>query len=74
MSNDRRKKDSAEVDEYYTISLKGFCHYKGGKPIEFIPLYKWVKERETYDEIKSLQFFTKFRKWKTLKMWKKSCK
>ena len=43
-----------------------------GKPLEFIPLAHWLKERETYDQIKSLKFFTKFRKWKTLKMWKKN--
>ena len=30
----------------------------------------WIKERDNYDEIKRLTFFTKFRKWKTLKMWR----
>ena len=42
------------------------------KPIEFIKLAHWLKERENYDAIKDLTFFTKFRKWKTLKMWKRN--
>jgi len=54
--------------------MKGLCHYKNSKPVEFIGLSYWLKERETYDQIKSLEFFTKFRRWKTLKMWRKSCK
>ena len=60
------------LKEYSTISKKGLCHYENGKPNEFIPLSLWLKERETYDRIKSLKFFKKFRKWKTLKMWKRN--
>lgn len=60
----------SELKEYYTISRKGLCHYVNGKPIEFIALKNWLEERKTYHQIKSLKFFTKFRKWKTLKMWK----
>ena len=63
---------SGELREYYTISRKGLTLYSNGTPQEFIPLSNWLKERETYDQIKSLEFFTKFRKWKTLKMWKKN--
>lgn len=48
------------------------CHYLNGKPTEFIALPYWLKERETYEQIKSLKFFENFRKWKTLKMWKKN--
>jgi len=58
--------------DYYTISKKGLCHYVDGKPSEFVQLAYWLKERETYDHIKSLRFFTKFRKWKTMKMWRKN--
>ena len=29
-------------------------------------------ERDCYDEIKKLTFFTKFWKWKTIKMWRKN--
>ena len=58
--------------DYYTISFKGLCHYQNGKPIEFISLAYWLKERETYDKIKSLSFFVNFRRWKTLKMWRRN--
>ena len=58
--------------EYYTISMKGLCHYYNGKPTEFISLAIWLKERETYDQVKSLSFFDKFRRWKTLKMWRRN--
>ena len=37
------------VREYYTISKKGLCYYINGKPMEFILLPYWLKERETYD-------------------------
>lgn len=57
--------------EYFTISRKGLCHYLDGRPIEFVHLNVWLAERNTYDQIKALKFFTKFRKWKTLKMWKR---
>lgn len=70
VKKDQEKNNS--LREYYTISRKGLCHYVNGKPLEFIPLYYWLKERENYDQIKALKFFTKFRKWKTLKMWKKN--
>jgi hypothetical protein len=30
----------------------------------------WNKERDYYDEIIGPTFFTKLRKWKTLKMWR----
>lgn len=69
---DYEKIKKSKRTEYYTISKKGLCHYDNGKPLEFIQLANWLKERETYDQIKSLTFFTKFRKWKTLKMWKKN--
>ena len=39
------------------------------KPTNFMPMEQWIQERDNYDEIKRLTFFTKFRKWKTLKMW-----
>ena len=37
-----------------------------------MPMEQWIKERDNYDDIKRLTFFTKFRKWKTLKMWRKN--
>lgn len=65
----KKKQEDNLIKEYYTISMKGLTHYVGGRPIEFISLAYWLKERDTYDRIKSLSFFVKFRKWKTLKMW-----
>ena len=59
--------------ENYTVSGKGLCHYKNGQPVEFIQLKDWLDERETFKKIQSLEFFKKFRKWKTLKRWKKTC-
>ena len=70
----RTKQNKSLKKEYYTISNKGLCHFKEGQPIEFIPLLEWMKERETYYKIKNLEFFTKFRKWKTVIMWRRSCK
>lgn len=51
-------------------SKKGFCLFNSGKPTNFMPMEQWIKERDNYDDIKRLTFFTKFRKWKTLKMWR----
>jgi hypothetical protein len=67
-------KDDRKNEDYYTISIKGLCHFRDGKPVEFIGLVDWLKERETYDKIKNLAFFANFRKWKTLKMWSKNYK
>ncbi len=60
--------------DYYTISLKGLTRYKEDKPVEFIGLTEWLKERETYDKIRNLGFFADFLKWKTVKLWRKSYK
>lgn len=35
--------------EYYTVSKRGLCHYMNGKPVDYIQLASWLKERETYD-------------------------
>ena len=42
-----------------------------GKPAEFIELDEWISEKQSYLKIKSLKFFNRFRKWKTVKMWRK---
>lgn len=60
------------VKEYFTISKKGLCNYVNNKPVEFMPLTEWIAERDTYNRIKNLKFFVKFRKWKTVKMWKRN--
>lgn len=58
--------------EYYMVSRKGFCHYINGKPNFFIEIEDWLKEKEIYERIKQLKFFSCFRRWKTVKMWKKN--
>ena len=68
------KSKKSQVDDYYTISIKGLCHFKDGRPVEFNELVQWLKERETYYKIKNLSFFQNFRKWKTIKLWRKSYK
>lgn len=64
--------ESSVSKDYYTISIKGLCHFKDGKPIEFIGLSKWLEEREIFHRIKRLEFFSNFRQWKTIKMWRNS--
>ena len=45
----QEEEKKGHLREYYTISRKGLCHYLNGKPIEFLQLAYWLKERETYD-------------------------
>ena len=54
---------------YYTLSSNGVTRYEKGLPVEFIVLKDWLKERDQYNHIKQLRFFTQFRAWKTLKKW-----
>ena len=37
--------------------------------MEFVTLADWDEERKQFNELKQLQFFRKFRKWKSLKKW-----
>ena len=66
--------NEVKKSNYYTISIKGLCRFKEGRPVEFIGLNEWLKERETYDKIRNLGFFADFLKWKTVKLWRKSYK
>jgi len=43
-------------------------------PIEFLSLGQWLIERDSYNHIKELDFFKKFKKWKFMRMWKKTIK
>lgn len=54
---------------YYTLSSNGVTRYEKGLPVEFITLKDWLRERDQYNHIKQLRFFTQFRAWKTLKKW-----
>jgi len=57
--------------QYFTLSPKGLTCFEKGLPKEFIFLGDWLRERDQYFALKSLSFFKKFRKWKTLKKWQK---
>ena len=60
--------------KYYTLSGKGLTYYEQNIPIEFISLGQWLIERDSYNHIKELDFFKKFKKWKFMRMWKKTIK
>ena len=66
-----RREEKEGLREYFTISKKGLCYYVDNNPKEFILLHNWLEERNSFDRIKSLNFFRQFRKWKILKMWHK---
>lgn len=58
--------------KYYTLSAKGMTYYYKEQPIEFITLGDWLIERDSYNHIKELSFFKKFRRWKLLRKWRKN--
>jgi dynein heavy chain, axonemal len=59
-------------DKYYTLSAKGITLYLNETPVEFITLGDWLIERDSYNHIKELSFFKKFKRWKFLRMWRKN--
>lgn len=60
--------------KYYTLSGKGLTLYENDAPIEFLSLGQWLIERDSYNHIKELPFFKKFKRWKFMRMWKKTIK
>ena len=62
------------VNRYYTLSGKGLTLYENEVPVEFISLGQWLIERDSYNHIKELSFFKQFKKWKFMRMWKKTIK
>jgi len=48
--------------------------YEQDTPVEFISLGQWLIERDSYNHIKDLNFFKQFKKWKFMRMWKKTIK
>lgn len=61
-------------DKHFTLSSKGITVYEGRQPIEFLSLGQWLIERDSYNHIKTYQFFKQFKKWKFMRMWKKTIK
>ena len=60
--------------KYYTLSGKGLTLYENDTPVEFLSLGQWLIERDSYNHIKELPFFKKFKRWKFMRMWKKTIK
>jgi dynein heavy chain len=60
--------------KYYTLSGKGLTLYENDNPVEFLSLGQWLIERDSYNHIKELSFFKKFKRWKFMRMWKKTVK
>jgi hypothetical protein len=60
--------------KYYTLSGKGLTLYETDIAVEFISLGQWLIERDSYNHIKELSFFKQFKKWKFMRMWKKTIK
>ena len=71
--SDTREGNQAK-EKYYTISGKGLTLYENDMPVEFLSLGQWLIERDSYNHIKELDFFKKFKKWKFMRMWKKTIK
>lgn len=65
---------SRNKSKYYTLSGKGITLYESDIAVEFISLGQWLIERDSYNHIKELSFFKQFKKWKFMRMWKKTIK
>lgn len=45
------------IGDYFTLSSSGITRYAQNSPCEFIHLSDWLKERDQFNEIKTLRFF-----------------
>ncbi len=52
INHETLKKNKDTITNYFTISKKGLVNYQNGIPYEFLTLAEWIKERETYNQIK----------------------
>ena len=66
--------DNRNKDKYYTLSGKGLSVHENDQLTEFIPLAQWLINRDSYNHIKELRFFKKFKKWKFMRIWKDTIK
>ena len=70
---DLDKVDFKDVkDSYATLSKKGITYYIGSEPVEFVNLSDWLIERDLFLQVSQLSFFKRFRRWKTLKNWRRN--
>ena len=56
------------------MSGKGLSCHEGDHVTEFISLAQWLINRDSYNHIKELRFFKKFKKWKFMRIWKDTIK
>ena len=45
------------LESYTTLSPAGLSHYVNGVPVSFVPLQRWLNERESYRALRKLRFF-----------------
>ncbi len=65
---------SEKIDrkKFYTLSKKGITTYINDEPIEYISLNDWIHDREHYRKIRKKNFFSMFRRWKIIRMWRRN--
>lgn len=72
--SDTRENNNQAKEKYYTLSGTGLTLYENDMPVEFLSLGQWLIERDSYNHIKKKNFFKQFKKWKFMRMWKKTIK
>ena len=55
---------------YLTVSPHGFTEYFNGLPAAFVPLERWLDERQLYKSVRELRFFLEFSKRKSFALWR----
>ena len=67
-----RKTNQEDItqDKFFTMSKHGITTYCDNKPTDFIKIEDWLEERALFRKIRGLQFFSTFRTWKVLRMWR----
>jgi hypothetical protein len=56
--------------KYYTLSKQGMTTFLNGEPVEFVRIENWLAERAQFSQISQKKFFSNFRTWKILRMWR----
>jgi dynein heavy chain, axonemal len=64
---------SKQSDTYYTLSRAGITHFRNSDS-DFTSLDRWEREFILFHRIKSINFFKKYRQWKSFTVWKRAIK
>eukprot|EP00435_Cladocopium_sp_Y103_P030085 s1524_g7.t1 len=59
-----------QLESYTTLSPAGLSHYVNGVPVSFVPLQRWLNERESYRALRKLRFFQDFPAQKAFISWR----